>query len=105
MAMRHDSVDDDIPHAVLGMSTDESLGAVASIQEVDTLKPLPPLNWVPANTMLELPEDFRLPRLARGFILGALHSRAEMVVDGEQDVLNCDVGLPRREAGVGGNVE
>lgn len=39
-------VDDDVPHAVLGMSTDDSLGAVASIQEVDTSKSLPPLNWV-----------------------------------------------------------
>jgi len=26
-------------------------------------------------------------------------------MDGEQDVLNCDVGFPRREAGVGGDVE
>lgn len=26
-------------------------------------------------------------------------------MNGEQDVLNCDVGVPRREAGVGGNVE
>jgi len=46
MLMRRGSADDDIPHAVLGMSTDESLGAVASIQQVDTSKPLPPLNRV-----------------------------------------------------------
>lgn len=88
-------VDGDVPHAVLGVSTDESLGAVASIQEINTSQSLPPLNWVCANTTLELPEDFRLPRLAHGLVLGALHSRAEVVVDGEQDVLDCDVGLPR----------
>ena len=83
MAMRHDSVDDDIAHAVLGMSTDESLGAMASIQQVDTLKPLPPLNWIWANTTLKLPEDFRLPRLAHDLILGALHIHAEVVMDGK----------------------
>ena len=83
----------------------QSLGAVASIQEVDTSKPLPLLNRVWANTTLEIPEDFRLPRMAHDLILSALHIRAEVVVDGEQDVLNCDVGFPRREGGVGGNVE
>ena len=39
-------MDDDVPHVVLGVSTDESLGTVAPIQEVDTSKPLPPLNGV-----------------------------------------------------------
>lgn len=38
-------------------------------------------------------------------ILGALHSRAEVMVDGEQDVLNCDVGISRRESDVGEDVE
>jgi len=39
-------MDDDVPHVVLGVSTDEPLGTMAPIQEVDTSESLPPLNWV-----------------------------------------------------------
>jgi len=98
-------VNDDVPHAVLGVGTDETLSADASVQEIDTSEPLPALNGISANATLELAEDLRLPRLAHGLILGTLDGRAEVVVDGEQHVVDSDVGFPGRESGVGEDVE
>jgi hypothetical protein len=105
MATRCHSVNDDVPHAVLGVRTDETLSAHASVQEVDTSEPLPALDGIGANTTLELAEDLRLPGLAHGLVLGTLDGRAEVVVDGEQHVVDGDVGLAGRESGVGENVE
>ena len=105
MAMRCDSVNDDVPHAVLGVRSDETLSADASVQEIDTSEPLPALKGISANTTLELAEDLRLPRLAHGLILGTLDGRAEVVVDGEQHVVDSDVRFPGRESGVGENIE
>ena len=98
-------MNDDVPDAVLGVRTDETLSANASVQEVDTSEPLPTLSGISTNTTLELAEDLRLPRLAHGLILGTLDGRAEVVVDGEQHVVDSDVGFPRRECGIGENVE
>jgi len=54
-------VDDDVPYTVLGLSTNESLGAETSAQKVDTPESLPTLNRVSAHAGLERPEDVRLP--------------------------------------------
>jgi hypothetical protein len=83
-------VNDDVPYAVLGLSTNESLGTEASAQEVDTPEPLPALNLVRAHARLEGPEDLRLPRLAHGLILLALGCRAKVDEDCEQDILDGD---------------
>ena len=49
----HQSVDDDVPDAVLGLSTDESLGTDASTQKVDPAEPLTALTFVRAHARLE----------------------------------------------------
>lgn len=103
--MRHRSVDGDVPDAVLGISPDESLSAEASVQKVDTSQALPSLDWVCADATLKLLVDFPLPGLAHGIILAPLDGSTQVVIDGEEDVLDGDIGLPGREAGVGGNIE
>ena len=88
-------VNDDVPYAVLGLSTNESLGTEASIQEVDAPEPLPALNWVRAHARLERPEDLRFPRLAHCLILIARDSVAKVDVDCEQDILDGDERVTR----------
>ena len=77
----------------------------ASVQKVDTSEPLPTLDGIGTNTTLKLAVDLRLPRLAHGLILGTLDSGAEVVVDCEQDIMDGDVGFPRRQSGVREDVE
>ncbi len=103
--MGHRSVDGDVPDAVLGISTDESLSAEVPAQKVDTSQSLPSLDWVCADATLKLLVDFPLPGLAHGIILAPLDGSAQVVVNGQEDVLDGDIGIPRREAGVGGNIE
>jgi len=103
--MGHRSVDGDVPDAVLGISTDESLSAEVPVQKVDTSQSLPSLDWVCADATLKLLVDFPLPGLAHGIILAPLDGSAQVEVDGEEDVLDGDIGFPGREARVGGNIE
>ena len=74
---------DDVPHAVLGLSTHESLGTEASAQEVDTPEPLPALNWVRTDAPLELSEDLPFPSPVHSLILAALDCRAKVEVNRE----------------------
>ena len=90
---------DDVPHAILGLSPHESLCTEASAQEVDTPEPLPALDWVRTDAPLESSEYFRLPRPVHSLILAALDCRAKVEVDREQDVLDGDDGIPRRTCG------
>jgi hypothetical protein len=99
------SVNDDVPHVVLGLCTNETLSADASVQEIDASEALAALNRVRANTILELAKDLLLPRLAHGLILGTLDGCAEVIVDSEQDIVDSDIGLPRRQCGVWVDVE
>jgi hypothetical protein len=94
------SMDDDVPYAVLGLSTNESLGTEASAQEVDTPESLPALDWVLAHARLERPEDLRLPRLVHGLILFTLDCRAKVDVDCLQDILDCDERVARGMSGI-----
>jgi hypothetical protein len=99
-AILRQSLDDDIPYAVFGLSANESLGTIASAQEVDTPEPLPALNWVLAHARLERPEDLRLPRLAHGLIFITLDCRAKVSVDCAQDILDGDKSVPRGMSGI-----
>ena len=74
------SVNDDLPYIILRLSTDETLCAEASAQEVDKQEPLPLLNWIRGNAVLEHPPYFRLPGLVHGLILMSLDHRAEVKV-------------------------
>jgi len=98
-------LNDDIPHAALRLSTDQSLCVEATAQKVDAPQSLPPLSWIRTDTVLKRLEDLRLPSPAHGIILVTLHCRAEVEVDGKQDILDGDDGTPRREARVRGNVK
>ena len=91
---------DDVPYAILGLSTDESLGKEASAQEVDTPEPLLALNLIQADTLLECPKYFHLPKSLLGLILTALDCRAKVEIDREQDVLDGDDGIPRGIRGI-----
>ena len=93
-------LDDDVPYAVLGLGTNESLGAEASAQKVDTPKTLPALNRVRAHAGLERLEDLRLPRPAQGLIFIAIDSRAKVKIDCEQDILDCDKRVLRGMSGI-----
>jgi len=73
--------DNDVPYAILGLGTNESLGTEASAQEVDTPEPLPALNRVHAYAPLECLEDPRLLRLAHGLVFSALDCRAKVEID------------------------
>jgi len=94
------SVDDDVPHAVLGLSANESLGTEASAQKVDTSESLSALNCVRAHARLERAEDIPLPSPAHGLILITLGCRAKVVVDGDQDILDGDERVARGVSGI-----
>ena len=86
---------DDVPHNIPQMRTDESMGTEASAQEVNAPEPLPALNFIRADAPLKCLEDLGLPRLAHGFILTALDCHANVQIDREQDVLDGDEAIPR----------
>ena len=94
------SLDDDVPYVVLGLSTNESLGTEASAQEVDTTEPLLALSLVRSHAGLERPEDLRLPRLAHELILITLDCHAEVTIDSEDDILDGDERVPRGMSGI-----
>ena len=96
----YQSVDDDVPYAVLGLSANESLGTEASAQKVDTSESLPALNCVRAHARLERAEDIPLSSLAHGLILTTLGCLAKVVVDGDQDILDGDERVARGVSGI-----
>ena len=98
-------LNDDVPNVILRLSTDESLCAEASTQEIDTSESLRPLSAISANTVFERPGYFRLPGLAHGIILVSLDRRAEVEVYGEQDIPDGDKAVPRGDSDVGRNRE
>jgi hypothetical protein len=98
-------LNDNVPHVALRLSTDESLSAEVTAQKVDAPKALPPLSWIRTDTALKRLEDLRLPSLAHGIILVTLDCRAEVEVDGKQDILDGDNGTPWREARVRNSVK
>ena len=72
-------------------------------QKVDTSESLPSLNRVMPDAPLERLEDFRLPSLAHGIVLVGLDRCAEVVIEANENVLDSDDGVPRRQLGVGSN--
>ena len=100
LGMLRQLVNDDVPYAVLGLCTNDSLGTEASTQEVDSPQPLLALNSVRAHARIEGPEDLQLPRLAHGFILVTLDCRAKVGEDREQDILDGDDRIPRGISGI-----
>ena len=72
-------------------------------QKVDTSEPLPSLSRVMPDAPLERMEDFRLPSLSHGTVLVGLDLRAEVVIETNENVLDSDDGVPRRQLGVGSN--
>ena len=87
---------DDVPYPVPGLSTNESLGTEASVQEIDTPEPICALNFIRTDAPLKCLKDLYPPRLAHGVILTALDCLANVEVDCEQDVPDGDDGILRR---------
>jgi hypothetical protein len=55
------------------------------------------------NAPLEHLENFRLPRLAHGIVLVGLDLSAEMEIEANENVLDGDDGVTRRQLWVGPN--
>jgi hypothetical protein len=83
----------------------KSLGTEASTRKVDTLGPLPALNWVRAHARLERSEDLHLPRLAHGLVFVTLGRHANVEVDREEDILDGDDRVPRGMSGIWPDIE
>ena len=96
----HQSLDGDLPDAVLGPSTDETLGTEASTQKVNTAEPLPALTCVRAHARLECQVELLLLILARGLIFITLDWRAKVRVDGDKDILDGNERVGRGMSGI-----